>query len=54
VALSGGVFQNRVLAERVLDGLKANGLRALLPRQLPANDGGLAWGQALVALARYH
>ena len=54
VALSGGVFQNRVLAERVLDGLKAHGLHALLPQQLPANDGGLAWGQALVALARHH
>jgi hydrogenase maturation protein HypF len=54
VALSGGVFQNRVLSERVLDGLAAAGLRALLPRQLPANDAGLAWGQALVALARHH
>ncbi len=54
VVLSGGVFQNRVLSERVLDGLAAAGLRALLPRQLPANDGGLAWGQALVALARTH
>lgn len=54
IVLSGGVFQNRVLAERVLDGLAAGGLRALLPRQLPANDGGLAWGQALVALARHH
>jgi hydrogenase maturation protein HypF len=53
IALSGGVFQNRILAESVLAGLAATGLRALLPRQLPANDGGLAWGQALVALARH-
>lgn len=52
VALSGGVFQNRVLAERVVAGLHERGLRALLPRKLPANDGGLAFGQALVALAR--
>ena len=51
VALSGGVFQNRILAERVIAGLQANGLRALLPQQLPANDGGLAFGQALIALA---
>lgn len=53
VALGGGVFANRVLAERVLVGLEAAGLRALLPRQLPAGDGGLAYGQALVALARH-
>ncbi len=52
VALSGGVFQNRILTERVLDGLRTAGLRTLLPQQLPSNDGGLAWGQALVALAR--
>jgi hydrogenase maturation protein HypF len=52
VALGGGVFQNRVLAERVLGGLEAAGLRALLPQQLPAGDGGLAFGQGLVALAR--
>ncbi|QBB72115.1 carbamoyltransferase HypF [Pseudolysobacter antarcticus] len=54
VALSGGVFQNRVLTELVLAGLEKSGLRALLPAQLPVNDGGLAWGQALVALARNH
>ena len=53
VALSGGVFQNRILAERVIDGLAEAGLRPLLPKQLPVNDGGLAWGQALVALARH-
>jgi len=52
VALSGGVFQNRILSELVLDGLRSVGLAALLPRQLPTNDGGLAWGQALIALAR--
>ena len=54
VALSGGVFQNRILTEHVVAGLEAANLRALLPRQLPANDGGLAWGQALIALARTH
>jgi hydrogenase maturation protein HypF len=53
VALGGGVFQNKVLAERVLYGLAEAGLKALLPAQLPANDGGLAWGQGLIALARH-
>lgn len=52
VALSGGVFQNKVLAERVVACLRERGLRALLPGRLPANDGGLAFGQALIALAR--
>jgi hydrogenase maturation protein HypF len=52
VALGGGVFQNKVFTELVLCGLKAAGLAALLPWQVPVNDGGLAWGQALIALAR--
>ena len=51
VALSGGVFQNRVLTELVVARLRAAGLQVLIPREVPANDGGLAWGQALVALA---
>ncbi|WP_049622878.1 carbamoyltransferase HypF [Frateuria defendens] len=53
VALSGGVFQNRLLAERVVQRLAACGLAPLLPSMLPAGDGGLALGQALIALARY-
>ncbi len=49
VVLSGGVFQNRLLAARTLDEL--GGLRCLVPRLLPAGDGGISFGQAAVAAA---
>lgn len=52
VALSGGVFQNRLLLESVAAGLGEAGLSVLLQRQVPANDGGLSLGQACVAAAR--
>ena len=52
VALSGGVFQNRILLERVLAGLEAKGYRVLTHAHVPCNDGGLALGQAMIAAAR--
>jgi hydrogenase maturation protein HypF len=52
VALTGGCFQNRVLAERAAARLEGRGFRPLLHRQVPANDGGLALGQVAVASAR--
>lgn len=51
-ALSGGVFQNRVLFERVLVGLEAKGFTVLTHSRVPCNDGGLALGQAAIAAAR--
>ncbi|MEM9248204.1 MAG: carbamoyltransferase HypF [Pseudomonadota bacterium] len=50
VALSGGCFQNTALLAQVADQL--SDLRLCLPGQVPANDGGLAFGQTLVALAQ--
>lgn len=52
VALSGGCFQNRVLTERAAAALTASGFAALLHRQVPPNDGGIALGQLAVAAAR--
>lgn len=46
-ALSGGVFQNRWLLERISSRLASGGFKVLLNRQVPSNDGGLALGQVL-------
>jgi hydrogenase maturation protein HypF len=52
VALSGGVLQNRVLLELLIHRLEIMGLRVLTHALVPANDGGLALGQAVIAAAR--
>jgi hydrogenase maturation protein HypF len=48
VALGGGVFQNTLLVAAAQEALSNNGFEVLLPRALPANDGGIAFGQILV------
>lgn len=50
--LGGGVFQNRLLLEGVSAALRESGLRVLSPEKVPANDGGLALGQAAIAAAQ--
>jgi hydrogenase maturation protein HypF len=52
VVVSGGCMQNRILLERVIDRVEALGLRCLANVRVPANDGGVAFGQAVVAAAR--
>ncbi|WP_243375383.1 carbamoyltransferase HypF [Geotalea sp. SG265] len=49
VVLSGGVFQNRLLAEDVVARLARHGFQVFTHRLVPPNDGGLALGQAVVA-----
>jgi len=49
VALSGGVFQNEMLATWVVDGLKVAGLSPLVHGRVPCNDGGVSLGQAVIA-----
>ena len=52
VALSGGVFMNRLLLQLLVRELKGAGLAVLVPHTAPVNDGCIAYGQAAVARAR--
>lgn len=51
VGLTGGVFQNRMLAEMVMTRLAQMDMPVLMPGSVPANDGGLAFGQIVEAAA---
>ena len=51
VALSGGVFMNRLLLQLLTRELKSMGLTVLIPQTVPVNDGCIAYGQAAVASA---
>lgn len=52
VALSGGVFMNRLLLQLLTRKLKDADLTVLVPHTVPVNDGCIAYGQAAVARAR--
>ncbi len=52
VALTGGVFQNRLLVDAATAGLEKAGFAVLLPEQVPVNDGGIAYGQVIEAAAQ--
>ncbi len=47
VALSGGVFQNRLLTETLSETLEGEGFKVLTHQLVPPNDGGLSLGQAV-------
>ncbi|MBN2247965.1 MAG: carbamoyltransferase HypF [Coriobacteriia bacterium] len=51
VALSGGVFMNRLVLRGAMLGLREAGLEPLTHLRLPANDGGVSFGQAVIARA---
>ena len=50
VALSGGVFQNRLLLRLTEEGLEQVGFEVLRHHMIPPNDGGIAIGQAAYGL----
>lgn len=49
VALSGGVFQNRLLVRTAVGLLESSGFQVFTHRQVPCNDGGISLGQAVIA-----
>ena len=49
IVLTGGCFQNRYLTEGAVQALKAANLKPVWHQHVPANDGGLALGQAVWA-----
>lgn len=52
VVLNGGVFQNRLLLEETGRSIRRAGKTVLSSAKVPANDGGLALGQAVIAAAQ--
>ena len=49
VALSGGVFQNRLLLQKTINLLERDNFKVLTHRQVPCNDGGISLGQVVIA-----
>jgi len=54
VALSGGVFHNRILLHCIVEGLRQNRFDVYTPLQLPCNDGGIALGQIAIGRDTYN
>lgn len=52
VALTGGVFQNKILMEESLELLRSHGFQPYYNISVSPNDGGIALGQAYVAMKK--
>ncbi len=53
VCLSGGTFENVYLVERLMARLETDGFAVFTHTEVPAGDGGLSLGQAMVAAHRF-
>jgi hydrogenase maturation protein HypF len=49
VCLSGGVFQNRIILDGICSELTHAGFKVFFNRTVPINDGGVSFGQAVIA-----
>jgi len=49
VAISGGVFQNKYLTEKVISLLESREFVVFSHKKVPPNDGGISLGQAVIA-----
>jgi hydrogenase maturation protein HypF len=54
VALSGGVWQNMTLLDKSMKSLKKDGFEVYLHQNTPPNDGGIAFGQAVIGQRILH
>lgn len=54
VVLSGGCFQNVILLTQTIQTLAKNGKKVFYHQRVPPNDGGIALGQAYLALKNYN
>lgn len=52
IALSGGVFMNRILTQQCIDKLRKKEYNVYINEQVPTNDGGISLGQAYIISER--
>lgn len=52
VYCSGGVFQNKLLSERILVLFEEAGIECIMHKKIPCNDGGISAGQAIFGLLK--
>jgi len=48
IVVSGGVFQNQILFESLIEQLEKDNFLVFCHEKVPSNDGGIALGQALI------